>query len=168
MKVGILGGSFNPPHQGHIYISNLAQKKAQLNQIWWIPTWQNPLKDLKTRHNFEERFSKCKNLTKKYPKIRVLKFNYIYAEKLLENLNKKFPKIEFFWVMGSDNIKNLHKWKNYKNFIKDSNLLIFSRETYDNDLSKSKSWKIIKNSNYRFFKEKKVNISSSKIRNNEI
>ena len=65
MKVGILGGSFNPEHLGHIHLSEIAIKKLALNQLWWIPTSQNPLKAKNDFLSFDERIKNCQILTKK-------------------------------------------------------------------------------------------------------
>jgi nicotinate-nucleotide adenylyltransferase len=96
MKIGLLGGSFNPPHHGHLHISNLAIKKLHLNQVWWIPTAHNPLKEKSIYAPYVERLQKCENLTKAHPKIYVKKLDEIYTVKLLQKLKKQYPTVEFF------------------------------------------------------------------------
>ena len=68
MKIGLVGGSFNPPHQGHIYLSELAIKKLALSQIWWVATAQNPFKEI-ADWPYETRLEQCLEITKNYPKI---------------------------------------------------------------------------------------------------
>ena len=98
MKVGLFGGSFNPVHLGHLYVSNLAVKKLGLNQIWWIPTARNNFKDASIYQSYELRCKKCEILIKNNPKIFLKKFDEIYTEKLVKKLQKKYPKYQFFWV----------------------------------------------------------------------
>ena len=77
MKVGLLGGSFNPPHQGHLHISQIAIKKLGLNQVWWIPTAHNPFKEKSIYDSYENRVQKCEKLTQNLIKIRDKKFDEI-------------------------------------------------------------------------------------------
>jgi len=166
MKVGLLGGSFNPPHQGHVHISYLAIKRLGLNQVWWIPTLRNPLKDESIYENYRGRFLKCKNISKNFPKILVKEFEEIYTEKLIIRLKKKFPHIDFFWIMGADNLENFHRWKNFKKLAKMIPLVIFSREKILQKIRKVKSWKFIALGNYKIFLTQNLNLSSSEIRKN--
>ena len=71
IKIGILGGSFNPPHQGHVHISEIVRKKLSLSKILWLVSPGNPLKDNSILQNFENRFQACKEITKKYPNIKI-------------------------------------------------------------------------------------------------
>ena len=89
MKIGILGGSFNPAHQGHINISKLALQKLKLDQIWWIPTAFNPFKNKDIYSPLDQRIYSCKALTAKHPKIYVKKFSEIVGNRILELLENK-------------------------------------------------------------------------------
>lgn len=164
MKIGLLGGSFNPPHQGHIYISHLAIKKLGLNQIWWIPTAQNPLKEKALYEGYAGRVEKCLSLTKSHPKIRVKEFDEIYSEKLVSDLKKKFPQIDFFWVMGADSLENFHRWKNFKKLLLEIPLAIFSRENFLRKIRKVPSWKFIAQTKFLIFPTRNFDISSTEIR----
>lgn len=166
MKVGLLGGSFNPPHQGHIHISELAIKKLGLNQIWWIPTQKNPLKEAKIYEAYVSRLQKCEKLLKNRSKFKILQFDEIYTEKLVRKLKLKNKGVEFFWLMGADNLENFHRWKNFKKLISMIHLVIFSRENFLTKIKKTKSWKFIKTGKYSIFFTKNLDISSSKIRAN--
>lgn len=165
MKIGILGGSFNPPHQGHIFISKLAVKKLALKQIWWIPTVQNPLKE-NQKNSYLERINLCEKILEAEKKIKIYQSKEIYSYKLIINLQKKYPKIEFIWIMGADNVKNLHKWKNYKIFIKNIKIAVFSRENYLLKIKRSKIWHFLRKYHPTIFLSNKLDISSSKIREN--
>ena len=164
MRVGILGGSFNPPHQGHIHISELALKKLQLTQIWWIPTLQNPLKKT-CKESYENRLQQCQKILGKSFKIRLAPAKKIYTFQLLQNLRKKHSNIEFFWIMGADNLENFHRWKNFKKIPDLAQLAIFSREDSLKKITKSRAWNFLKNKNTRVFFTKNLNISSTKLRN---
>ena len=86
-KIGLLGGSFDPPHRGHLFISNEAKKVLQLDEIWWLVTPQNPLKISKPA-TYEERLQNCKQITKNFP-IKILE-----VEKKL-NLNILIKQLNF-------------------------------------------------------------------------
>jgi len=164
MKIGILGGSFNPPHSGHIYISKLAIKKLGLNFVWWIPTKINPLKEAKIYEAYVSRIKKCQKLISASPKLQIKQFDEIYSEKLVQKLKKRFPHVEFFWIMGSDNLENLHRWKNFKKFISEIPLAIFSREKSLLKIQKTPAWNFVKKQNPHIFFTKNLDISSSEIR----
>lgn len=173
MRVGLFGGSFNPPHQGHLHISKLAIKKLGLNQIWWIPTAHNPFKEKSIYESYELRCTKSKNLSKNFPKIRVKKFDEIRTEKLIKNLQKKYPSYHFFWIMGADNLERLHEWDNFYGLIKMLPFAIFSRENFLSKIHQTKSFKIYKKlrssgalPKFKIFRTANLNISSTKIRNN--
>jgi nicotinate-nucleotide adenylyltransferase len=164
MKVGLLGGSFNPPHQGHIHISLLATKKLGLNQVWWIPTLQNPFKEKSLYENYQARLRKCQELTKLFAKIRVKEIDEIRTIALVNRLQSQYKNIEFFWLMGADGLEKFHRWKNFKNIIRQIPLIIFSRENFLSKIKKTKAWKFIAASNYKIFYTKNLDVSSSKIR----
>lgn len=167
MKIGLLGGSFNPPHQGHLHISNLAIKKLGLDQIWWITTKQNPFKDPNLYESYSARIAQSLDLTKSNHRIYIKKFDDIYTDELLTKLNAKYPNVQFFWIMGSDNLANFHQWKNFKKLLKRVSLAIFSRETSLRNIKRTKSWRFIMHSNYNVFFTKNLDISSTEIRNNQ-
>ncbi len=174
IKVGLFGGSFNPPHQGHIHISQLAIKKLGLNQIWWIPTAHNPFKEKGIYESYEIRCEKCEKISANHPKIRIKKFDEIRTEKLVKMLQKKYPNYQFFWVAGADNLERLHEWDNFRGLIKMLPLAIFSREHFLPRISKTKAFQIYKKlvaskkalPKFKIFPTKNLNISSTEIRKN--
>lgn len=175
MKVGLFGGSFNPPHAGHLHISDLALKKLGLNQIWWIPTAKNTFKDASIYESYVSRYQKCKKLTLRRPKVYIKDFDEIRTEKLVKDLKKRYPKYEFIWIMGADNFEKFHKWDNYKSLITLIPFAIFSRQDHLKRIARSKSFQIYSklrsgdNSLPKFLKlrTKNLDISSTQIRNNE-
>ena len=168
MKIGILGGSFNPPHQGHFYLSNLALKKLKLSQIWWVVTAKNPLKNPQIYETHESRIEKCRDLIANHPKIKLLLIDEIYTEKLITRLHKKYPQHHFTFIAGADVLEHFHRWKNFRKIIAKIDLAFFSREDFLLKAQKFPSWKFIKTKNhFRIFFTANNTISSTKIRNND-
>lgn len=168
MKVGILGGSFNPPHQGHVHISQLAIKKLGLNQVWWIVTKKNPLKEAVIFDSKLSRIEKCQNIIGNQKKLRLCEIDEIYTINLIKKLKAKYKKVNFFWLMGADNLENFHRWKDFKKISKEIDLAIFSREDYSSKIKKAKSWNFVKRNNPKIFFTKKLDISSTKIRGDKL
>lgn len=142
MKIGILGGSFNPAHQGHLHISLQAIKKLSLDQVWWVPTQYNPFKDKLTYLSYQQRLKDCQALVKNYPKIYVKNFAEIYTIKLIKRLQNINKSHEFVWIMGADNFENFHRWKNFSQLIMLLKIAIFSRDDYLAKIRKTKAWQI--------------------------
>ena len=114
--VGLLGGSFSPPHQGHVHISEVALKMFRLGKIYWVYAKQNPLKKVGPS-SLGDRFQKTKKLVKnpniKLSPIEVIN-NFDYSFQLLKFLKKRNRHVNFIWVMGEDNIIDFHLWKNWQ------------------------------------------------------
>ena len=165
MKIGILGGSFNPPHHGHLYITNLALKKLDLDQIWWVVTERNPLKNSKDYESHFERVDKCRDLIGHHPKIKILQNNEIYTENLISRLKVEFRQHNFIFIIGADVLEKFHLWKNFRKIISSIDLAIFSRGEFLFKAKKFPSWKFIKSANrYSIFFTQNHRLSSTKIR----
>jgi len=164
-RIGILGGTFDPPHHGHLEISRLAIKKLFLDQIYWCITKKNPLKN-KPFFPLSERIKKSKIITNKVKKIKIKffedKVKSINTVDLIRYLQKKNKKNTFFLIVGSDNIIKFHKWKNWKLLSKLIEIVVFSRKDYDKKAKKSVMIKQVKK--ITFIKSKFINISSTQIR----
>ena len=166
-KIGILGGSFDPAHKGHLKISIEAKKKFGINKIIWAITKKNPFKS-ETLFRLRERIAIGKKITKKYNFISI-KF---YEDKIKSNktidlinyLKKKNSKFEIFFLMGADNLINFHKWYKWKAISSKCNILVFDRKNYKSKSLKSKAFKKLNSKGLIFIKFKKINISSSKLR----
>ena len=113
MRVGILGGSFNPPHEGHVHISKAVLNALQLDAVWWLVTPQNPLKSSKDLLPFEQRISLCNEIID-HPKIVVTgienDLGSTYSYRTVQKIKNAFPYTKFAWITGMDNALNLHKW----------------------------------------------------------
>jgi nicotinate-nucleotide adenylyltransferase len=176
MKIGLLGGSFNPAHSGHLYISLQAKKRLGLKQIWWLPNKQNPLKKI-TNSTFEKRFNQCLKITKNHPGIIIKddenKLPSFYSIDLICRIIQKHPRQKFFWLMGADNIRQFHLWHNWQKIIRLMPIVIIDRENFFAQASRSRAALYAKKlenggfkARYRFLKIKKSPLASSKIRNN--
>ena len=124
-QIGLLGGSFDPPHRGHVYISLEAKKILSLDEVWWLVTPQNPLKIIKPA-GYKDRLKNCKIIAKNHPiQIKEIekKINSKYSQFTIEYLCNHYPNIKFYWLMGADNLINLHKWQNWRRFFKQISIL---------------------------------------------
>jgi len=166
-KIGILGGSFDPPHKGHIKISIEAKRKFKINKIIWAVTKKNPFKP-KSYFTLKKRIALSKKITIKHNFISV-KF---YEDKIKSNktidlinyLNNKNNRTEIFLLMGADNLISFHKWHKWKEISSKCNILVFDRTNYKSKSLKSVAFKKVNNKKIKFIKFKKANISSSKLR----
>ena len=166
-KIGILGGSFDPAHIGHLKISIEAKKKFKINKIIWAITQKNPFKS-KSKLTLKKRINIAKNITKKYNFISV-KF---YEDKIKSNktidlvnyLKKRNSRFKIYFLMGADNLITFHKWHKWKEISSKCNILVFDRTNYKSKSLKSMAFGKLNNKGLKFVKFKKVNISSSQLR----
>ena len=165
--IGIFGGSFDPPHKGHIEISKISLKKIKLEKIYWIVTKKNPFK-AKTFFSLKQRIQKSKKALKKFKNIKVLFLdNKIKSSRTIKVINyfrKIKKKNDLYLILGSDNLLNFHKWTSWKKIVKLTKLVVFSRKGYDNKSKESIVVKYLNKKNIIFVNNKLINISSSNIR----
>ena len=166
IKIGILGGTFDPAHKGHLEISKQAKKLLNLKNVIWAITKQNPFKDI-SKSNLKNRIQFAKKLIAKNDFIKIR----FYEEKIssnrtidLINYLKKDKKFELYFIMGADNLINFHKWHKWKSIVKKCNLLVFDRQGYKAKSLKSVTYNGVNKKRLSFIKFKKVNISSSQLR----
>jgi nicotinate-nucleotide adenylyltransferase len=166
-KIGILGGSFDPPHKGHLFISKFAIKKLKLSKLLWIVTKKNPIKK-KPYLKIKDRIKLSKKITKKEKKIFVQflenKIKSSSTFDLLKYLKKKYLKHELYFLIGADNLVNFNTWKNFNEITKFAKIVIFPRKNYSHKLSGLPWLKNIDKTKWININAKKVNISSSLIR----
>ncbi|MBU93335.1 MAG: nicotinate (nicotinamide) nucleotide adenylyltransferase [Chloroflexi bacterium] len=181
-NIGLLGGSFDPPHRGHIYISLEAKKILSLDEVWWLVTPQNPLKITRPA-TYEERVDNCNNITKNCP---------IVVKELEKNISSKnsyqtikyllhhYNNIKFYWLMGADNLVNFHNWQNWRQFFNQISIVIFRRHGYNNAALRSTASKTFVNyqintnqlnrmkfnslPSWSFIQNREIRISSTEIR----
>ena len=166
-KIGILGGTFDPPHTGHLYISKIALKKLKLDSLIWIITKQNPLKQ-KPYLSTKTRMKLSKDITKSQKKIFVKclddKIKSRNTFDLLNYLKKKNKKIKLFFLIGADNLINFHKWNKWKKIPELAKIVVFARANCSTKALNSIASKKLKKSDWMYINSKKMNISSSLIR----
>jgi nicotinate-nucleotide adenylyltransferase len=112
MRIGLLGGSFNPPHEAHRQISLTALKRLGLDQVWWLAAPSNPLKDASKLSDLGARVEAARNMAR-HPRIEVTGFagGSAYTIDLLTELRRRFPGVNFVWLMGADNLAQFHRWR---------------------------------------------------------
>ena len=165
-KIGVLGGSFDPPHKGHLAISVEAKKKYNLNKIIWAITEKNPFKR-KSENSLSKRINICKKIVKNKNYIQIKFFEKIIkSNKTIDLINylKKNKKFKIYFIMGADNLINFHKWHKSKEITQKCNILVFDRQGYKRKSLKSKTYVNKNPKKLEFVKFKKVNISSSQLR----
>lgn len=130
LRVGLLGGSFNPPHEGHVHISLAALKGLELDAIWWLVTPQNPLKSEQPAP-LEERMALSRELVSSHRKIFVSDMEKdLDTTKTYDTVRKiksHFPLTNFVWVSGMDNALTLHKWHNWRELLKEIAMVHLTR-----------------------------------------
>ena len=165
-RIGILGGSFDPAHKGHLAISKEAAKRFKLKQIIWAITKKNPLKK-KSKTSLSERIQGCKKITKQTDFIKVKFYEKMIKSNKTINLINYFYKNksnEIYFLMGADNLVNFHKWHKWKTISQKCKIIVFDRQGYKKKSLNSITFKRLNNQSLKFIKFNKVNISSSQLR----
>ena len=165
-RIGILGGSFDPAHKGHLAISKVAVKRLKLKKIIWAITKKNPFKKL-SNINLLARIKYCKKVIGNNDFIKVKFYEDIVKSNKTINLIKYLKqnkRNEIYFLMGADNLINFHKWYKWKAISQKCNIIVFDRHGYKKKSLNSMTFKRLNRKNLKFIKFNKVNISSSQIR----
>lgn len=167
VKIGLLGGSFNPAHMGHLHISRVAYKKLGLKQIWWVVSPQNPLKQA-YNSTFEKRLSTAKEISQNTPYIKVTDVEKrlsasggSFTINLIRKLKQRYKHYEFYFIIGEDNLSNFDKWHKWRELINEVQFVCISREGGKYTKLNSKAYKTGK---IIFIHAPLVKISSTQIR----
>ena len=117
MRIGLLGGSFNPPHAGHALITRLALRRLRLDRIWWLVTPGNPLKSLTGLAALKARVEAARGLDVG-PKVVVsdieAQIESRFTYDTLRWLKRRAPRVHFVWIMGADNLRQFHRWRHWR------------------------------------------------------
>ena len=166
MKIGLLFGSFNPIHIGHIAIARYMAEQTDLDQVWLVVSPHNPLKEKRSLVDAEKRYISVKKAIGRNSTIKVSKVEFSlpqpsYTINTLEVLKKKYPQNKFVLIIGTDNLKIFNKWKDYKKILKTFELYVYPRRTKipDKDLSRLYNYQ-----NATYFNAPRIDISSTFIR----
>uniref|UniRef100_UPI004049A645 nicotinate (nicotinamide) nucleotide adenylyltransferase n=1 Tax=Flavobacterium sp. TaxID=239 RepID=UPI004049A645 len=132
MKIGLYFGTFNPIHVGHLIIANHFAEFSDLEEIWMVVTPHNPHKNKSTLLDDYHRLHMVFLATENYPKLKPSDIEFKlpqpnYTVNTLAYLTEKYPQHEFALIMGEDNLKSLHKWKNYEYILKHHELYVYPR-----------------------------------------
>ena len=169
MKIGLYFGTYNPIHIGHLIIANHMVEYADLDQVWMVVTPHNPLKNKNTLLDDYQRLELVFLATEAYPKIKPSDIEFKlpqpnYTVNTLAHLQEKFPNHIFSLIMGEDNLKSLHKWKNYEVILQNHEIYVYPRI---NTIATSEENILIKNnSKIHLIDAPIVEISSTFIREN--
>lgn len=141
--IGLLGGSFNPAHAGHVHISVEALKRLGLKKIWWLVSPQNPLKPVRGMLPFAERFAGAKKITAMHRRIQVSdienRINTRYTIDTLRKLKRRFPRTQFVWLMGADNLASIHRWQEWAEIFKLVPILVLDRSPFSHSSLRKKA-----------------------------
>jgi len=133
-SVGLLGGSFNPAHGGHVHISCEAYKHLGLDEIWWLVSPQNPLKSPYEMARLDKRLERSRELTSHIPYIYVtaleLELGTQYTADTIKTLQQRFHHIQFTWIMGADNLQQFHRWHRWKWIAEHVPIAVFNRKPH--------------------------------------
>ena len=166
IKIGILGGTFDPAHKGHLEISKQAKKRFGLKNIIWAITKKNPFKN-ESKSNLKSRIQFAKKIIGKNNYIKIKFYEkQISSNRTIDLINylTKEKKDEIYFIMGADNLISFHKWYKWKSIVKKCNILVFDRQGYKAKSLKSVTFNKVNNKKLTFVNFNKVNISSSQLR----
>jgi nicotinate-nucleotide adenylyltransferase len=135
MRIGLLGGSFNPAHAGHRHISLEAMRALGLDAVWWLVSPGNPLKEgAKDMASFAVRQASAKAMARRAP-ITVSDFEQREGTRFtvdtVRRLKQRYPHHRFIWLLGSDTLPNFHKWRNWRELARELPIAVIRRPGYD-------------------------------------
>jgi len=146
MKIGLYFGTFNPIHIGHLIIANHLAEYSALDQIWMVVTPHNPLKNKQTLLDDYQRLQLVFLATEDYPKIKPSDIEFKlpqpnYTVNTLAHLQDKFPQHDFSLIMGEDNLKSFHKWKNHEAILENHDIYVYPRISSETDTNQNLAFK---------------------------
>lgn len=171
LTIGLLGGSFDPPHNGHLHIASQALEKLAVDEVWLAIGKQNPTKS-PHKYSYNERVNMTSALIKNDSNLKALsienELDIIYTIDLLNYLNVALPNIKFYFIIGADLAASIHTWDGIDRILQLANLVIFSRAGYTSQVADSEIIKkYSKSGKVTFIPISEINISSTAIRNSE-
>lgn len=130
MRIGLLGGSFNPPHTAHRAISQFALKRLKLDRVWWLLTPGNPLKDTGGLHSLAERAKAAREVADD-PRIDISCLEAVigtrYTVDTVIQLRRRVSGVHFVWIMGADNLAQFHRWKDWRRIAAEVPIAVIDR-----------------------------------------
>lgn len=133
-RIGLLGGSFNPAHGGHRFISLEAAKRLRLDCVWWLVSPQNPLKARRGMAPLETRLATAREVIAGHPRLRATYVESVlgtfYTRDTLAALRQRFPGVRFVWLMGADNLQQIDRWAGWMQIFHTVPVAVFDRSSY--------------------------------------
>lgn len=115
LRIGLLGGSFDPPHAGHVHITRIALRRMGLDRVWWLVSPGNPLKE-RGPADLERRMNACRSLIR-HPRVVITdlesRLGVRFTADTLSQLMRIYPTARFVWLMGADNMSGFHRWEHW-------------------------------------------------------
>lgn len=134
IRVGLLGGSFNPAHEGHRHIAMTALKRLGLDEVWLLVSPQNPLKTRVGMAPLAERFASAQGIAALHPRLRATAMESAlgtrYTADTLQALKARFPNVRFVWLMGADNLVQISRWENWTRIFDSVPVAVLARSPY--------------------------------------
>src|SRR5262245_4936290 len=131
LRIGLLGGSFNPPHEGHVHVSEAALKKLKLDYVWWLVSPQNPLKPTRGMASFDKRLEAAKRLANRHPRMIATGIEQDFSTRFtidsLRALRRRFSDTNFVWLMGSDNLVQIPRWRRWQQIFAEVPVAVVAR-----------------------------------------
>ncbi|MCR4267864.1 nicotinate-nucleotide adenylyltransferase [Nitratireductor sp. ZSWI3] len=130
MAVGLFGGSFNPPHAGHALVAEIALRRLRLDQLWWIVTPGNPLKDNSHLAPLEKRIALSRKCATD-PRIKITAFEarhrIRYTADTIDLVRGRNPGVDFVWIMGADSLRDFHRWERWRKIARSIPIAVVDR-----------------------------------------
>lgn len=130
-RIGLLGGSFNPAHAGHVHVSLEALKRLDLDEVWWLVSPQNPLKAADGMAGLEQRLAGARAITAAHKRLRVTDLERVlgtrYTIDTVRALRRHYPRARFVWLMGADNLRQLPRWKGWAALVESIPIAVIDR-----------------------------------------
>lgn len=121
LRIGLLGGSFNPAHEGHLYVADIAMKRLRLDYVWFLVSPQNPLKPTNGMMPLCHRLASARKIAGRNRRLIVSDLEQTigsrYTNDTIRALRARFPLVRFVWLMGSDNLEQFHRWQHWQDIL---------------------------------------------------
>lgn len=141
-RIGLLGGSFNPAHEGHLHLTLTSLKSLRLSEAWWLVSPQNPLKSTSCMAEYQDRFASAERLAR-HPRIKVSGIERAlgtrYSIDTVKALKQRYPRVRFVWLMGADNLANFHRWRRWREMLREIPIVVFDRAPFSHTALRAKA-----------------------------